>query len=361
MRASAQVELGPLEKLHEACRTSDYAAVAAFPAAELDVKTQSGGSVRKAALHWAVEGLAKRPAERLQIVRLLVERGANLQQRSSDGRTPFHHACRDGWDRNLLEFLILKGADVNDPGGFRNGLGKGCALHIAAERLDLPLVQFLLEKGARPDIVAGQPAETPLCRLLRTARVGPDERKRGLVLAITKVLLDAGAPPGVACADGRTALHYAAWTGHLECLKELVSRGGDVSAVCKERRTVLHYAAMNLAVNDRGVFGFLVGTNRKLLQATDALGNTPLHTAVSYASSVAVQELLLQGADAGLRNTKGERPVEVESFWRLEQATQQMLIRYTPREPLPEPQAPPKPPKPFRVRLETPRRTIVFS
>ena len=42
---------------------------------------------------------------------------------------------------------------------------------------------------------------------------------------------------------GKTALHHAAYNGHLEMLSLLLVKGANVKAVDRKEKTALHYAA----------------------------------------------------------------------------------------------------------------------
>ena len=46
----------------------------------------------------------------------------------------------------------------------------------------------------------------------------------------------------------QTALHYAAWHGHVDVAKVLIQNGADVNAVDKNKSTALHWAAEKLSL-----------------------------------------------------------------------------------------------------------------
>ena len=104
-----------------------------------------------------------------EICRLLVKRGADVDSRSQDGKTPLMHALNNtDYDstssvrrlsgksvdgkaerKKVAEFLFEKGADVNarSKDGFT-------ALSFAAIRQDAEMARWLIEKGAKlPDLV----------------------------------------------------------------------------------------------------------------------------------------------------------------------------------------------------------------
>jgi ankyrin repeat protein len=81
----------------------------------------------------------------VEVVELLVEKGANHEHLSEGGRTPLMKACRGG-HVEVIKFLLSKGADVNrtTASNDHTPLSLACAGgHIAA-------VEVLLAAGANP-------------------------------------------------------------------------------------------------------------------------------------------------------------------------------------------------------------------
>ena len=70
-----------------------------------------------------------------------------------------------------------------------------------------------------------------------------------------KLLLDAGALLESQTDDGRTPLHIAASRGHLQFLKFIVSCGADLHAVTSIGWTAVHYALIN---NQKSVVKYLL-------------------------------------------------------------------------------------------------------
>ncbi len=316
--------------------------MAALPTGEADLCSLSPGPAGKAALHWAVEGLPARAAERLQVVRWLLDRGADMNQRSRDGRTPFQHACRDGWDRALLDLLLTRGAaiDAADTKKSSARSSSETALHRAAERRDVELITYLLEKKANPRGVSLGDRETPLHRVFSRATSLESEKTRSRTLSCARLLLAAGAPPDAANSRGRTVLHEAANCSNFEGIKELLSHGASIDAQTADGSSAMHCAVMNRATFDRRVIDCLHSRAVDLLNATDKQGNTPLHVAVAQSNDEAVQTLLLLGADSLVRNKRGQRPIDLQKH--LNQPTSEMLRKYTPPETEPEPVPAPK-------------------
>ena len=93
----------------------------------------------------------------LEIAKLLIERGADINLADSDGRTPLYRAC---WN-NYLEIarLLIKGnADVN----LAEKDGE-TPLHVACWNNNLEIAKLLIERGADINL-ADSDDETPLYR-----------------------------------------------------------------------------------------------------------------------------------------------------------------------------------------------------
>lgn len=124
--------------------------------------------------------------------------------------TPLLHAVDSVW---AVSVLLSAGADPMAV----DGAGR-TALHAAAARLNLPLVDRFLAEG----FYAGartHKKRTPLHEACKTAR------GRGRALAVVERLLQAGAPVDAVDHKGRSAAHYAARTGRRGVLMALRRAG----------------------------------------------------------------------------------------------------------------------------------------
>jgi hypothetical protein len=93
-----------------------------------------------------------------ELVRWLVEQGADLSAGDSYGDTPLH--ARAGHWQGRIELLIELGADINHTAN-----GRGTPLHRAAITGNLRNTQILLDHGARADTV-NRNGQTPLVAAL---------------------------------------------------------------------------------------------------------------------------------------------------------------------------------------------------
>ena len=155
-------------------------------------------------------------------VRALLDAGAVVDQSNDSGSSPFYFCChgflfsatREVY-AECLQLLLNAGADVNQRGP------KGItAMHMAC-MIELPdLARLLVEAGASVDQVMTEAGVPPL---FLASQKGYDECAR--------LLLDSGAPVDQATKDGATALVVACHEGHLGCVQLLSSYGASRSLV----------------------------------------------------------------------------------------------------------------------------------
>ena len=105
------------------------------------------GESEKTALHYTAESNSN-PA----VIELLVQAGADVNERTRDGTTPLHAAAGGNSNPAVIELLVRLGADVNalDKAG-------NTPLHYAARNNRNPeVIEALLDAGADPGIEDSQ-------------------------------------------------------------------------------------------------------------------------------------------------------------------------------------------------------------
>jgi ankyrin repeat protein len=166
-------------------------------------------------LHIAVQ------ENKMLIVELLINHGANVNAKANRDATPLHSAAR----RDIATLLIEKGADVNAKSS--NNI---TPLIGAARSANKEMALLLIEKGA--DLNAqDNKGMTPLHH---SASCGYTE--------VALLLIESGADVNILDSDSRSPLHLAVIYNNIEIAMALLDAGADV----KGRDygvTLLHYAA----------------------------------------------------------------------------------------------------------------------
>ena len=282
--------------------------------------------------------LAAMKKDQWNIVKMLLEHGADPNIPDSDGNTVLMEAVRWNRDstrettnefRSLTNFLIDKGADPNRQNA------KGETALILAANIDNPsTVQLLLSRGADPNraMINGSTALLSLVDQNDTAR-----RNR---LLIIDTLLDAGANPNIrAKSNGITPLLTALDHRDDRAVESLLKHGSDVNAADRDGTTPLHKAVergsaavipilieKGAAVNARDVHGATpmmkasTGAQVALLasagadvNAGDENGATALMKAAKAGNEDVVQALLKAGAKVNAVDKKGRTAVMIAS------------------------------------------------
>jgi ankyrin repeat protein len=282
----------------------------------------------------------------LPLVKLLVEKGVNVQTRTG-GISPIEKACQTGLDSHDLFRLLLDHADNSrldelNPDGDALGL-----IHYLGKSKSARMTEELLKRGADPNLRMGvYPYSPALVQHLMSSS-----------FESAKALLGHGADPIQAChagfdaalaaaANGATlflselsllkthsekqiwqktcrtgimegrgvekadinALHVASWGGHGDCLRFYMDHGFlvDVNSTSAGLWTPMHFAA----------FGGHVDTI-KLLHSMGAYispraadGSLPLHVAIKSGRLGAVETLLELKSEHTL-NSDGMSPLMV--------------------------------------------------
>jgi len=136
-------------------------------------------------------------------VRVLADKGANIDLARTDGYTPMHMAAENGY-HEVVRVLTDKGADLDlaDEEGYT-------AVYVAAQNDHHEVVRVLADKGANLDL-AHERGGTPA---FVAAYHGH--------LQIVRLLADKGADLDLADEEGRTPLSIATHRGHDEVVQFL--------------------------------------------------------------------------------------------------------------------------------------------
>ncbi|MBI3833827.1 MAG: ankyrin repeat domain-containing protein [Planctomycetes bacterium] len=259
----------------------------------------------------AFAGMMK-TADHRSVCELLIQRGADVNERCNQGEAPLHAAARSG-SREIAEVLLARGADINlkddagetplhivldgqryyDP-GTREGAGTAGSEHDADRQRYAELIIWLKNRGARDE-----PSGTKAVKLQQIKNneqpCDPDSILEAdsppLFGARTaedvERILKAGADIGARNHLQETPLHWAAETGRVEVVKALLKRGANIKAQDGVGRTPLHTASQS---GDVQIASLLLEAGADV-SATDAERQTPLHAISGWMSINGTEEL----------------------------------------------------------------------
>ncbi len=228
-------------------------------------------------------------------VMTLLANGADPRATDAEGNTPLHFAARSS-DPGVAALLRDAAAELEALN--HDGLSP---LGVACAAGNWRLARFLLERGARPEPVDGQPA-------LLAAAGGEDDDPAG-VLLLLKLKAKVDARNGA----GRSALHEAARAGHAEIVDALLAGGATPAVADAGGCSPLHEAARggHLDVLDR-LLEKLPSGGAAEVASQDGHGRNVLALAcmAEGATPDLVRRLLALGIDPEQRDHDGKRPLD---------------------------------------------------
>ena len=200
----------------------------------LDLRT---GCLRSTLLHRCVQ------YNRLEMARLLLERGASCSLGDMYGNLPLHSACLTG-NRAVVELLLDYSSQLE-----AENVESDRPLHVAAGAGNLEVVTLLLERGAQLASLGWQ---------------------------------------------GNSALHTAAEQGRTDVVRELVFRGLEVTSTNARGETPLHLAAGSRGASS-STMDLLIELGASL-SVRSSSGEYPVHRAAETGRPEALSLLLRAGS-----------------------------------------------------------------
>ncbi|MGR3302530.1 MAG: ankyrin repeat domain-containing protein [Candidatus Scalindua sp.] len=312
--------------------------------ADVNDVNEGGGYITKTALHEAIK------RNSLDIVKILIENGANIETKNINKYTPLQMAAKQG-KTDIVEILIEKGADLDavehidtaltmalEKGnydiakllinkGAEVNIYNGRALNLADNNTEIKellvkngavdyremnsfrqdvydgkveSVNKMLEKHPRLIYSLGSPGQTPIYRAIQ-----------GKSAEMVSLLVSKGAVINMLDLNGQAPIHYAAKNGQKAVLEVLIENGANVnihttgSLRTYTGCTPLHWAALN---GHKEIIDILL-SNGAELESQTTHGKTPLHLAVKSGNKDIVQLLLLKGANVNIADSQGHTPL----------------------------------------------------
>ncbi|XP_029295252.1 death-associated protein kinase 1 [Cottoperca gobio] len=225
----------------------------------------------------------------VQIIEVLMRKGAEIQANDKSGANAIYYAARHG-HVETLKFLHEKKCplDIQDKSG-------ETALHVAARYGNVDVVNYLCSIRANPDL-ADREQETPL-HCASWHGYSP----------VARALCQAGCHVDAKNREGESPLLTASARGFVDIVECLVTHRADLEATDKDGHTALHLAVRRCQVE---VVRCLLRHHCHLDQQ-DRHGNTPLHIACKDGNLPVVTAICSAKASLDLPNKYGRTPLHL--------------------------------------------------
>ncbi|PKS06261.1 hypothetical protein jhhlp_007007 [Lomentospora prolificans] len=277
-------------------------------------------------------------APREDIVKLLIQHGADLNTKDTDGCTALDWASRRGYTR-IAELLLDNGADPNVVDN-----ANWTPLQTASRYGHDEIAKLLLDRRVRVDV----PDNTGWTPLKMAARYGYDNIVEMLLKEdvevdyldndgwtaleeavygghenIVKILLEHGADPNKADKDGCTLLNGSSRSGNANIVRLLLSKDANVNQAEKDGWTPLMAACRN---NHKDVAVMLIAKGADIDRA-DNDGWPPIEVAARYGHTDIVKLLLDHGAQVNLTDNEGWTTLEVAARYGFDEIVRALLLK----------------------------------
>jgi ankyrin repeat protein len=253
-------------------------------------------------------------AKSVEVAKLLIEKGANVNAKDEGGWVPLHsiinlRSMMPASDKNqnnsiqIVELLVTKGANVNA----LNDEGKTPLDMFGPAGLG---ISSLPPTGTGPDFLRKHGGRTS--RSLQAAAESIEAAaSEGDIEAVKKHLAN-GADVNAKGWNGLTTLQWAASSGHTEIVEPLIAAGADVNAKVKRGFTPLDLAEMVLGYDSPEAKAAKKESADILRKHGGKSGAADsLHVAAAVGNIEAVKQHLAAGTDVNAKDANGEIPLHI--------------------------------------------------
>ncbi|WP_353285322.1 ankyrin repeat domain-containing protein [Wolbachia endosymbiont (group A) of Beris morrisii] len=259
----------------------------------------------------------------------LVNRGANVNAKDKDGKTPLHYASRSIHHLGMVKYLISKGADID----VKDNSGRTPEDEERYTNSDT-MRQVFMQAHLDKELLLTVKNEKDLKTINDIIAKDIDDRTHGGFyytwsgnLGIVEFLVSKDVSVNATDKYGCTLLHWAALKGHSDIAKFLVDKEANVNAKDILGRTPMHFAVMNNHKDIQDVYGrgytyttaesnyeeviqlFLM--RGASINEADKNGETPLHLASWGGHLDTLQHLINNGANISTKDSSGKTPLDI--------------------------------------------------
>ncbi|KAK2845560.1 hypothetical protein Q7C36_010414 [Tachysurus vachellii] len=227
----------------------------------------------------------------IQIIDVLMRKGAEIQVLDKSGANAIYYAARHG-HVGTLKFLHEKKCplDMQDKSG-------ETALHVAARYGNVDVVQYLCSIHANPDLTDRE-QETPLhCAAWHGYS------------AVARTLCQVGCNVNARNREGESPLLTASARGFRDIVECLLEHGADMDSTDKDNHIALHLAVRRCQLE---VVKCLL-SHHCYVDHQDRHGNTPLHIACKDGNLPLVALLCAAKANLDIPNKFGKTPLHMSA------------------------------------------------
>ncbi len=239
--------------------------------------------------------------EQINTVKLLIEKGCDVNEKDHNGKTILHEMCRKG-NVDITKLLINNGAKLNE----QSNTGK-TELFYGIEPIkenSIEIIKILLKNGA--NINVKDKNEGTLIHKLAGEQNKEQESQKLMRLLIIK-----GAKIDEIDKYGYTPLmNICYFHDNLEMIKLLIKNGANPEKVDKQNKRAINLACAN---NQTKIVKYLM-RYEKDINRQDIKGNTLLHEVCQnqYLKINEIVELLIEkGIDTKIKNNENETALEM--------------------------------------------------
>ncbi|KAL7304339.1 hypothetical protein TKK_0003139 [Trichogramma kaykai] len=278
-----------------------------------DAPAHKDNPLRTTPVHLAAKrGFARAVVDLFQIY---AESEVNYRDEAS-GVTHFRVACEYGCNDVAARFLERGRQNPNSFAPLVDAAAREYddpPLHLALRRENPALSALLLQSGADPNL-ANAEGLTPLHVICRNEFYGREEDV-GLLEGFFKICdeLELTVLADIRDKLGQTPLQMAVAHGLQRLAEVLLRRGADPNQPNVEGLTALHIVGIRDQEGGMARMLFDISHDRVRIDVQDELGNTPLYYSVFCDNATVFQMLLRRGADRNIANKDGTTPLHCVS------------------------------------------------